>query len=48
MITFPYNLVFILGVSCLSYFFFEKYFLKLKHKFSKLKTADELQLQTKK
>lgn len=48
MITFPYNLVFILGISCLSYFFFEKYFLKLKHKFSKLKTADELQLQTKK
>jgi len=48
MITFPYNLVFIMGISCLSYFFFEKYFLTLKHKFSKLKTADELQWQRKK
>jgi len=38
--TFPYNLIFIAGVPCLSYFFYEKYFLKLKGKFSKLKAAD--------
>jgi peptidoglycan/LPS O-acetylase OafA/YrhL len=34
----PYNIISIIVISCLSYFFFERYFLKLKNKFSINKT----------
>jgi len=37
MIIFPYNIICITTVSCLSYSFYESYFLKLKSKFSSLK-----------
>lgn len=39
LVTYPSNLIFIIIVPCLSYFFYEKYFLKLKTRFSKLKIA---------
>ena len=38
MTLFPYNLVWIAVVSCLSYYFYELYFLRLKSKFSKVKS----------
>lgn len=42
MVAFPYNLLFILIVPLLSYFFYEKYFLKLKSKFSKLQESKRI------
>ena len=33
----PFNFLWMIGISCLSYFYFEKYFLKLKAKFSIVK-----------
>jgi peptidoglycan/LPS O-acetylase OafA/YrhL len=36
---YPVNLVFLVVIPCLSYFYYEKYFLKLKAKFIKTKTA---------
>ena len=42
MVVFPYNLFFIIVVPLLSYFFYEKYFLKLKSKFSKLKKSEKI------
>jgi peptidoglycan/LPS O-acetylase OafA/YrhL len=36
MVTFPFNIAFIVVVPLLSYFFYERYFLKLKKKFAKL------------
>jgi peptidoglycan/LPS O-acetylase OafA/YrhL len=35
--TFPYSLIFIVIVSCISYYFYESFFLRLKSKYSKLK-----------
>ena len=37
MVTFPYNIICIIIVSCCSYYFYERSFLKLKSKFSKVK-----------
>jgi len=42
MVTFPYNIICIIIVSCCSYYFYERSFLKLKSKFSKVKTAPML------
>ena len=36
MITYPYNLIGIIAVSCLSYYFYESFFLKLKSRYSKI------------
>jgi len=33
---YPINLIFIIVIPCISYFLFEKYFLKLKNKFSRI------------
>lgn len=41
MITFPYNVLCIISVSCLSYYFYERFFLKLKTKFSKIKKTSQ-------
>jgi peptidoglycan/LPS O-acetylase OafA/YrhL len=35
MVAFPYNIVCIITVSCLSYYFYERFFLQLKSKFSR-------------
>jgi len=37
MVTFPFNIVSLIIVSCLSYYFYESFFLRLKSKFSKIK-----------
>jgi len=37
MVIFPYNVVCLIIVSCLSYYFYESFFLRLKSKYSKLK-----------
>jgi peptidoglycan/LPS O-acetylase OafA/YrhL len=37
MVTYPYNIVCIIVVSCLSYYFYESFFLRLKSKFSRLR-----------
>lgn len=42
MVTFPGNVIFIIVISSLSYFFYEKYFLTLKSKFSKLKNRQPI------
>lgn len=42
MVTFPGNVIFIALVSSLSYFFYEKYFLTLKSKFSTLKSKQSI------
>ena len=42
MVTFPFNIVCIIVISCCSYFFYERYFLKLKSRFSKIKTTGSL------
>lgn len=42
MVVFPFNLIFIIVVPLLSYFFYEKYFLKLKSKFSKMKEGKKV------
>ena len=39
MTLFPYNLIWIAVVSSLSYYFYEQYFLRLKSKFSEVKTV---------
>ena len=38
MVTAPYNILCIIAVSCLSYYFYESFFLRLKTKFNTLKT----------
>jgi peptidoglycan/LPS O-acetylase OafA/YrhL len=43
MVNFPTNMLLLFGVSCLSYFCYEKYFLKLKGKFTKVKTSGQNQ-----
>jgi len=42
MVTFPGNVIFIAVISSLSYFFYEKYFLTLKSKFSSLKNKQPI------
>jgi peptidoglycan/LPS O-acetylase OafA/YrhL len=42
MVTFPGNVIFMVVISSLSYFFYEKYFLTLKSKFSKLKNKQPI------
>jgi len=37
MVTFPTNIVCLILISCLSYYFYESFFLRLKSKFSKIK-----------
>lgn len=41
MVLFPYNLIFIAIVPCLSYFLYEKYFLSLKEKFSRINNIEK-------
>jgi peptidoglycan/LPS O-acetylase OafA/YrhL len=38
---YPLNLVFVIVVPCLSYFFYEKYFLSLKARFAKIRTVNK-------
>jgi len=38
MVVFPYNIICIIAVSCLSYYCYESFFLKLKSKYTKIKT----------
>ncbi|MEP6610793.1 MAG: acyltransferase [Mucilaginibacter sp.] len=42
MVTFPGNIIFIVVISSLSYFFYEKYFLTLKSKFSRLRNKQPI------
>jgi peptidoglycan/LPS O-acetylase OafA/YrhL len=44
MVKFPYNLICIIIVSCLSYYFYERYFLSLKSKFSRIKRSNQVPL----
>jgi peptidoglycan/LPS O-acetylase OafA/YrhL len=41
MVNFPFNVLFLFAFSCLSYFFYEKYFLGLKKKFTRIKTSGQ-------
>jgi peptidoglycan/LPS O-acetylase OafA/YrhL len=43
MVNFPTNMLLLFGVSCLSYFFYERYFLKLKERFTRVKTSPQSQ-----
>ncbi|MBC7400094.1 MAG: acyltransferase [Mucilaginibacter sp.] len=43
--TFPFNLIWIIVISALSYYFYESYFLKLKSKFSRIKSAPATSLE---
>lgn len=42
MVKFPSNIICIIIVSCLSYYFYERFFLKLKSKFSRVKNNKKL------
>ncbi len=42
LVVFPYNLIFIVVVPLLSYFFYEKYFLQLKSKFNKVQESKRI------
>jgi peptidoglycan/LPS O-acetylase OafA/YrhL len=42
MVKFPYNLICIIIVSCLSYYFYESYFLRLKSKFSRAGKSNKM------
>jgi peptidoglycan/LPS O-acetylase OafA/YrhL len=39
IVTYPFNIISLIIVSCLSYYFYERFFLKLKTRFSKIKIS---------